>query len=432
MSDVVIRVENLSKEYRLGTIGGGTVREDLARWWAKRRGKADPTLKIGETDHGNRNGEQIFALQDVSFEVNQGEVLGIIGRNGAGKSTLLKILSRVTSPTSGNVKVKGRIASLLEVGTGFHPDLTGRENVYLNGAILGMRRYEIDHKFDEIVDFSGVEQFIDTPVKRYSSGMKVRLAFAVAAHLEPEILLVDEVLAVGDAEFQKKCLGKMGDVASEGRTVIFISHNMSSVAQLCNDCIWLERGQVVNRGIPKDVITSYLLADEPTQLSNGVITPEMHAHEPDGLRFTHVELVDSCNQPVINLFFGEPLHIRCSFDLPHPLHDLRIGIALYKIDNTLICAVHHTDDIKQDLLQLAPGKYVADIVVDISLMPGAYNFDIFAKPKSGYWTKGKSADWVPRAISFNVEEIRRSGAYTLPTSGTILPPSEWEVMSISS
>ncbi len=204
----VISVENLSKSYQLGQISSSTVSEDLNRWWACRRGRPDPYLKIGQTDHGNRRGETIWALKDVSFEVQQGEVLGIIGRNGAGKSTLLKILSRITAPTSGRVKVNGRIASLLEVGTGFHPELTGRENIFLNGAILGMKRIEIQRKFDEIVDFSQVEQFIDTPVKRYSSGMYVRLAFAVAAHLEPEILLVDEVLAVGDYEFQKKCLGK--------------------------------------------------------------------------------------------------------------------------------------------------------------------------------------------------------------------------------
>jgi lipopolysaccharide transport system ATP-binding protein len=206
----VISVENLSKSYQLGVIGTGTLADDLKLWWAKARGKPNPLLRIGETDQGNRDGETIWALKDVSFEVQPGEILGIIGRNGAGKSTLLKILSRITAPTSGVVHVKGRIASLLEVGTGFHQELTGRENIFLNGAILGMRKNEIERKFDEIVDFSGVEKFIDTPVKRYSSGMYVRLAFAVAAHLEPEILVVDEVLAVGDAAFQKKCLGKMG------------------------------------------------------------------------------------------------------------------------------------------------------------------------------------------------------------------------------
>jgi len=259
MSNTVISVENLSKSYRLGQIGTGRLADDFKVWWAKKRGKSNPFLKIGEIDHGNRDGETIWALKDVSFGVEQGEVLGIIGRNGAGKSTLLKILSQVTAPTNGLVKIKGRIASLLEVGTGFHPDLTGRDNTYLNGAILGMTKEEVSRKFDEIVDFSGIEKFIDTPVKRYSSGMYVRLAFAVAAHLEPEILVVDEVLAVGDAEFQKKCLGKMSDVASEGRTVLFVSHNMGAVEQLCGSGILLEQGKInyFSNSI-KNVIREYL------------------------------------------------------------------------------------------------------------------------------------------------------------------------------
>lgn len=255
----VISVENLSKTYRLGQIGTGTFANDMKVWWAKVRGKPNPLLRIGEKDHGNRDGEELWALRDVSFTVQQGEVLGIIGRNGAGKSTLLKILSRVTAPTSGKIKVKGRIASLLEVGTGFHPELTGRENIYLNGAILGMSRSEISQKFDEIVNFSEVEKFIDTPVKRYSSGMYVRLAFAVAAHLDPEILVVDEVLAVGDAAFQKKCLGKMGDVAKEGRTVLFVSHNMTAVKTLCQSGIWLDKGVLTNSGDAKEVISAYMM-----------------------------------------------------------------------------------------------------------------------------------------------------------------------------
>jgi lipopolysaccharide transport system ATP-binding protein len=254
----VISVEDLSKSYRLGQISTGTFTYDLQLWWAKVRGKPHPWQTIGEPDDRERDGEIIWALKDVSFNVEQGEVLGIIGRNGAGKSTLLKILSRVTAPTSGKVKIKGRIASLLEVGTGFHPDLTGRENVYLNGAIMGMDKQEVNRKFDEIVNFSGVEKFIDTPVKRYSSGMYVRLAFAVAAHLEPEILVVDEVLAVGDAEFQKKCLGKMGEVAKEGRTVLFVSHNMGAVTGLCNSGILLSQGKIVNEGEVGTVVDEYI------------------------------------------------------------------------------------------------------------------------------------------------------------------------------
>jgi len=261
MKNTVISVEHLSKQYDLGVVGTGSLIRDFERWWAKARNKLDPYAIIGhETDHLKR-GESILALDDVSFTVKQGEALGIIGRNGAGKSTLLKILSRVTAPTSGVVKVKGRIGSLLEVGTGFHPELTGRENVYLNGAILGMKKEEVARKFDEIVDFSGVEKFIDTPVKRYSSGMYIRLGFAVAAHLDPDILIVDEVLAVGDADFQKKCLGKMGDVASEGRTVLFVSHNMASVKNLCQLGIVIEHGTISVSGGIEECVDHYLQAN---------------------------------------------------------------------------------------------------------------------------------------------------------------------------
>jgi len=258
MKNIVISVEHLSKQYDLGVVGTGSLTRDFERWWAQVRGKPDPYSIIGHEGHQKKREESILALDDVSFQVQQGETLGIIGKNGAGKSTLLKILSRVTAPTRGVVKVKGRIGSLLEVGTGFHPELTGRENVYLNGAILGMKKAEVDRKFDEIIAFSGVEKFIDTPVKRYSSGMYVRLAFAVAAHLDPEILIVDEVLAVGDAEFQKKCLGKMGDVAGEGRTILFVSHNMGSVNELCEKSILLSQGKIVKSGPSPKIIENYL------------------------------------------------------------------------------------------------------------------------------------------------------------------------------
>ncbi|MGI4751465.1 MAG: ABC transporter ATP-binding protein [Janthinobacterium lividum] len=255
-----IKVENLSKAYQLGQIGTGTISRDLERWFARIRGKEDPFLKIGETNDRASKGISgvIWSLKDINFNLNEGDAIGIIGRNGAGKSTLLKLLSRVTAPTTGNIKVKGRIASLLEVGTGFHPELSGRENIYLNGAILGMRKREIAAKFDEIVDFAGVERYVDTPVKRYSSGMYVRLAFAVAAHLESEILIVDEVLAVGDAEFQKKCLGKMGEVSQgEGRTVLFVSHNMASVKQLCKKGIVLDKGLIGFNGSVEGAINFY-------------------------------------------------------------------------------------------------------------------------------------------------------------------------------
>jgi len=266
-----IRAENLSKAYQLGDFGTGTISRDLERFWARMRGKEDPFLKIGEVNDRTTRGESdiVWSLKNLNFEIEQGDAVGIIGRNGAGKSTLLKILSRVTSPTTGTVKVKGRIASLLEVGTGFHPELTGKENIYLNGAILGMRKAEIKRKFEEIVDFAGVERYIDTPVKRYSSGMYVRLAFAVAAHLESEILIVDEVLAVGDAEFQKKCLGKMGDVSKgEGRTVLFVSHNMGAIKNFCTKTILLNNGQIFEYGKTDAVINKYLTVAQSINRTN--------------------------------------------------------------------------------------------------------------------------------------------------------------------
>jgi lipopolysaccharide transport system ATP-binding protein len=260
MSETVIRVEQLSKQYRLGEIGTGFLAHDINRWWHRIRGSEDPYLRISdENDRTKKGSEYVWALKDVNFDIQRGDAVGIIGRNGAGKSTLLKILSRTTSPTKGKIKIRGRIASLLEVGTGFHPELTGRENIFLNGAILGMSKQEIKNKFDQIVDFAGVERYIDTPVKRYSSGMYVRLAFAVAAFLEPEILIVDEVLAVGDAEFQKKCLGRMQDVSkNDGRTVLFVSHNMAAVANLCNKAVFMRNGTLHSIGSTPQIIEEYI------------------------------------------------------------------------------------------------------------------------------------------------------------------------------
>lgn len=292
--EVILKVENLSKQYRLGLVGTGTLSHDFNRWWHRIRGKEDPYLKIGETNDRSTKGESeyVWALRDINFEVRRGEVLGIIGKNGAGKSTLLKILSRVTSPTTGSIKTRGRIASLLEVGTGFHGEMTGRENIYLNGAILGMTKKEITTKIDEIIEFSGCERYIDTPVKRYSSGMTVRLAFAVAAFLEPDILIVDEVLAVGDAEFQKKAIGKMQDISSgEGRTVLFVSHNLDAVQKICSRSILLSNGSIKQCGHTFDIIDQYLnmeflLSDykswENLNVSSIVKINYIQAHDTDG------------------------------------------------------------------------------------------------------------------------------------------------------
>ena len=318
MSNIAIRVENLGKQYRLGEIGTGTLSHDLNRWWARMRGKEDPFAKVGEANDRTTKGtsEYVWALKDVNFDVKAGEVLGIIGRNGAGKSTLLKILSKVTAPTTGSIKVKGRIASLLEVGTGFHPDLTGRENVYLNGAILGMSKSEINRKFDEIVDFSGVERYIDTPVKRYSSGMYVRLAFAVSAFLEPEILIVDEVLAVGDAEFQKKCLGRMKDVSTnDGRTILFVSHNMAAVASLCSTCVLMQNGTVLDNGDTKSIIEHYISIGKTSNgevIGNDIKTSMSNPN----LKFNRISLIGK-NGPSGSFGLDEDIICQIEYEVVH-------------------------------------------------------------------------------------------------------------------
>ena len=291
----VIRFENVGKLYRLGTVGTGTLSHDLRRWWITSvMRKEDPYLKIGETNDRSTKGnsDYVYAIKDINLEVQEGDVLGIIGKNGAGKSTLLKLLSRVTAPTTGKIYTKGRIASLLEVGTGFHPELPGRENIYMNGSILGMKKYEIDRKLDEIIDFSGCERYIDTPVKRYSSGIMVRLGFAVAAHLDPEILVVDEVLAVGDAEFQKKAIGKMQDVSKgQGRTVLFVSHNMDSIRQLCRNCILMENGSIIMNDNTADVIYNYLKNNRTIikEKYDASIGPKL---ESDGITLLELKIVN--------------------------------------------------------------------------------------------------------------------------------------------
>jgi len=305
MSDVILKAENISKQYRLGTVGTGTLSHDLNRWWHQLRGKEDPYTKVGAVNDRSQKAtdDYVWAIKDISFEVKRGEVLGIIGKNGAGKSTLLKILSRVTGPTTGSIKTRGRIASLLEVGTGFHPELTGRENVFLNGAILGMTKAEVNEKLEEIISFSGCEMYIDTPVKRYSSGMRVRLAFAVAAHLEPEILVIDEVLAVGDAEFQKKAIGKMQDISQgQGRTVLFVSHNMESIQQLCSRCLVLENGTSVFEGEVDKAISFYL---DKSKTENNIELP----FKVNGISILEYKIKDFLNNKSSGLLLGKGFEI---------------------------------------------------------------------------------------------------------------------------
>jgi lipopolysaccharide transport system ATP-binding protein len=392
MSNVVIKVENVGKLYRLGEIGTGTISHDLNRWWARVRGKEDPFTKIGETNDRTSKGtsDYVWSLKDVNFEVNQGDVLGIIGRNGAGKSTLLKILSKVTTPTQGKIKVKGRIASLLEVGTGFHPELTGRENIYLNGAILGMTKAEINKKFDEIVDFSGVERYIDTPVKRYSSGMYVRLAFAVAAFLEPEILIVDEVLAVGDAEFQKKCLGRMQDVSvNDGRTVLFVSHNMASMQKLCTKGILMSNGRLAYAGIMGDVIDEYLL--------KGFSTINESTYEVDTDKLAgifKIQLTDEEGNKLNEVPVGKKWVVKVFYQVNEPVENF---ITALGIINQLEVPINTS---WQTPLSLKPGSYCAEFKQhEVILATGNYKIVI------GLSLGVNNIQYIENAVDLNIVPI---------------------------
>jgi lipopolysaccharide transport system ATP-binding protein len=373
MSDIVIKVENLSKQYRLGLVGTGTISHDLNRWWARIRGKEDPTLKIGESNDRAHKGESdyVWALKDINFEVKQGEVLGIIGRNGAGKSTLLKILSRVTAPTTGEITGKGRIASLLEVGTGFHPELTGRENVYLNGAINGMTKAEVKSKLDEIIDFSGCERYIDTPVKRYSSGMTVRLGFAVAAHLDPEILIVDEVLAVGDAEFQKKCIGKMQDVAGDGRTVLFVSHNMTAVYKLCNRAILLTQGFIELAGNVELVVCNYLSGEEHTALNT---FSEVQHQGEGGIEIINLELISN----PIRTWGGLDVIVTLKSEVEEKFD---ISLAVKRMDGNPVCQIYSQHG--SSSFMSSRGQLKIRIgVPSVPLSPGKYRFNLWVGRQS--------------------------------------------------
>jgi lipopolysaccharide transport system ATP-binding protein len=376
--DVILKVENVSKQYRLGLVGTGTISHDFNRFLAKIRGKEDPFLKIGETNDRSKKGESdyVWALKDINFEVKRGEVLGIIGKNGAGKSTLLKILSKVTGPTTGNIKSRGRIASLLEVGTGFHPEMTGKENIFLNGAILGMTKKEIALKLEEIVVFSGCERYIDTPVKRYSRGMKVRLAFAVAAFLEPDILVVDEVLAVGDIEFQKKAIGKMQDISNtDGRTVLFVSHNMAAVKSLCTKGIVLNNGNIVFSGDVNKSIEFY------SKLS-------LNLNTQDSKHFTYSNSISIVSSKLLqkgklindnsSILLGSKIEIELEVKINKEISDLSIAMDVENMNSELISHITNEDD------GLSFGKLISGETIKIQItteallfIPGMYVINLW-------------------------------------------------------
>lgn len=397
MSNIAIEFNHVGKQYRLGTIGTGTISHDLNRWWAKIRGKEDPFLKIGEVNDRTQKASSAFvwALKDIDFKVEQGDVLGIIGKNGAGKSTLLKVLSRVTSPTTGTIRARGRIASLLEVGTGFHPEMTGRENIYMNGSIMGMTKAEITKKFEEIVDFAGVEKYIDTPVKRYSSGMTVRLGFAIAAHLEPEILVVDEVLAVGDAEFQKKAIGKMQDISQgSGRTVLFVSHNMAAIRNLCHTGIILKNGQLFFSGTANECVDNYMSMSEEGG-SNISLADAVREGKCNGkVKFTDISFLNDVGETIIP-HCGQKLRIRLKITASEDVKNCLIGLGIRDSLGTPLMSF--PTDMTIGNMAFRKGDHIMDLVIPrFPLTGGNYRISLSAG------IDGEFADFLLNTIKLDV------------------------------
>lgn len=423
MSNIAIKVENISKRYRIGlkeelhdTFFGA-----LASWVKYPLSNFRLVKKLSKFSEDENSEDIIWAVRDVSFKVKQGEVLGIIGRNGAGKTTLLKILCRVTEPTSGRVEINGRVASLLEVGTGFHPELTGRENVFLNGAILGMTKTEIEHKFDEIVDFSGVEKFIDTPVKRYSSGMRVRLAFSIAAYLEPEIMLVDEVLAVGDVDFQKKCLRKMEDTARGGRTVLFVSHNMGAISAFCQRTLLIDKGRLIEEGSTDNVIQEYLsIFSNLTQIN---IADRKDREGLGHLRFVDFWIEDEHGRQIEYIHSGQNIYFVLNFvcDYKQTLKDLVLSIVvLSSLGQPLLL---FRNDYSGDYFSNIPEKgFCKCYITNFPLVPGTYNINIYAESR-----KNELVDWIKNARRIEVLEGDFYSTGHLPPKGhaPILCKHKW-------
>ena len=415
---LALKAENISKQYRLGQVGTGTLTHDLNRFYHKIRGKEDPYLKIGEANDRSSKGssDYVWSLRDINFEIEQGDAVGIIGRNGAGKSTLLKILSKVTQPTTGKIYTQGRIASLLEVGTGFHPEMTGRENIFLNGAILGMTKKEITRKFDEIVDFSGVERYIDTPVKRYSSGMYVRLAFAVAAHLESEILIVDEVLAVGDAEFQKKCLGKMNDVTKgEGRTILFVSHNLTAIKELCRSGILLDQGRSIYTGGIEEAVIEY---------QKSSLTKSSYLHEgnlEDALGNENIRILEFSATPengkLIDVDSG--IKVKLKFYNFSPNINLDSTFELRTFEEVV---VFHVGKLISQNADSKRGEYNVEFVIPAGMLnAGNYYFKIiFGKNQSEILYNNENI------ISFEVDNVK-VGSKTHVYPGIMRPKFDYKI-----
>ena len=422
-NNIAIEFENVGKQYRLGLVSTGTISHDLNRWWTMNiLRKEDPYLKIGETNDRSHKGESeyVWALKDINFKIEQGDVVGIIGKNGAGKSTLLKLLSRVTAPTTGKIIANGRIASLLEVGTGFHPEMTGRENIYMNGAIMGMTKQEITRKLDEIVDFSGCERYIDTPVKRYSSGMTVRLGFAIAAHLEPEILVVDEVLAVGDAEFQKKAIGKMQEVSQGGgRTVLFVSHNMASIRTLCNHCVLLENGAIKSIGETNQICDQYVQGG----LENLNASWEAPLVDKD-FQMYKAELLDVNNRVRNTFSCDEPFKLRLYFNVRKQIPGI-YGYLHFQRGDGIITWVTDSNDVENNKLEKLPlGKSVVDLKIPKrTLGVGKYTIRLNYTSRQNF--SGFNVDSPMDVCSVNIFDDRTQRGDS--RSGFISTLLEWEI-----
>lgn len=421
----VLKAENISKQYRLGQVGTGTLSHDLNRLWYRMRGKEDPYLKLGEENDraGSGTAGYVWALKDINFEIQQGEMIGIIGKNGAGKSTLLKLLSRVTAPSTGSIKVKGRIAALLEVGTGFHPELTGRENIYLNGAILGMNRMEISQKLDEIVEFSGCQKYIDTPVKRYSSGMIVRLGFAVAAHLEPEILIVDEVLAVGDAEFQEKCIGKMKDISGEGRTVLFVSHNMASMKALCKKGFLMEKGQITQQGKMNAVIESYLASTTKSDV-DGTIPEDASMMNTGIVKYKKIQLLNANGDTIDRVNYMADINLEMQLSSKQTINDVILDVRITTRDGIeIVHTMNKYDSTEKQALK--EGLNQINCKIKNQLQPGNYSITIGV-----HETNGLTMDFVENVLDFSVMQIGegQEAGYTYDFQMALVRfQSKWEV-----
>jgi len=423
---LAIKVVEISKQYRLGLVGSKSIKDDLKKYYAKLKGQENPFENLAEENDRTKQGKSnyVWSLKDISFELNQGDALGVLGRNGAGKSTLLKILSRITSPTSGQIKLNGRLASLLEVGTGFHPELTGRENIYLNGAILGMRKLEITSKLEEIVDFSGVERYLDTPVKRYSSGMYVRLAFAVAAHLDNDIMIIDEVLAVGDAEFQKKCLGKMDSgIKDSGKTVVFVSHNIASIQNLCNKGIVLSNGKLTFDGTSNDAVQHYLAQSFSNSLPE-IIFPLKN----QDIQLTKLQVLDQKNKLKSDFSLGEYVYLNIEYKVSSPLKGSNICLVLKRNGIDVLCSFD--GDINEDNLDKTEKgnfQYLLKLPTDI-LKAGLYTLTLDVG-LIGIGTIEKHDEIITFKIS-ELDQLTTTKGYAEERAGILYKQIEWKRTSI--